>query len=316
MQKNSKVSVEGTGLGINLHSITGLTICSTGTIDNPEASGCQVFWEAKVTATNQNLMLKNPTIDSNRLMPSSIGTDFTIKTGDSKNVFGYVLRFEKSDGQTAVFIVDKVLNPVIEFDSTSSGYVISGEGYISSPTMKSEGQETNMGVKSITYTPGDMSIRVKTKNSNDVQEIYADLQEGILVPTTKEGQSRNILIKSDYSNLELSLQDEDVVATTRAEIVSKESGLYVKSSDGRELEVKILPSVAAERAREVLGEKYDRIELKDGGRLSYEVSKDYQGRIVGIIPIKVRHSALIDADSGNLIETQKPWYNFLVTGQK
>ncbi len=313
MQEEQRVAIQDTRLTIDLLSIEEIKACTSG------AQDCYSQWEAKLKVTNGNIV--NDAVDTNEnaaLVTTRIAKgviEVTMADGTNKNIFGYALSFAKTDGKTAVFIVDKVSNPIIQFRSTSEGYTIKIESHIYSPTKKSEGQETEMDVKSITFTPGDMSIRVKTKDSSEIKEIYANLEQGIEIPTAKEGQNKKVLIKSDYSNLELALQDKNVIATTRAEVVSKESGLYVKSSDGRELEVKVLPSVAAERAREVLGEKFDRIELKDGGKLSYEVSGEFEGKVLGFIPVNMKHTAFIDAESGAIVKTEKPWYNFLVTSQ-
>lgn len=90
-------------------------------------------------------------------------------------------------------------------------------------------------------------------------------------------------------------------------------------SNGRNAEIKIMPETASQKAIERLGELDFTIELKEVGRgdnaqVVYELTGKKAGRFLGIFKILTRVSAQVDAETGEIIKVEKPWWSFLVVG--
>ncbi|MFA7707389.1 MAG: PepSY domain-containing protein [Candidatus Pacearchaeota archaeon] len=93
-------------------------------------------------------------------------------------------------------------------------------------------------------------------------------------------------------------------------------------SNGRKAEIKIMPETASERARERLGELNFTIELKEvvsgsetrDNRPVYELTGDKEGRFLGLFKTKGKIITQIDAETGEVVKTKKPWWAFLASG--
>jgi len=90
-------------------------------------------------------------------------------------------------------------------------------------------------------------------------------------------------------------------------------------SNGRNAEIKIMPETASERAIERLGELNFSVVFREVGKDSemrpvYEATGNKQGRFLGIFKIMATVSAQVDAETGEIIKTKKPWWSFLVSG--
>lgn len=97
-----------------------------------------------------------------------------------------------------------------------------------------------------------------------------------------------------------------------------------KMSNGANSEVKLMPERASETAIAMLGihvcseENNCEIELKEVGKLNemkmvYEVKAEKPGKFLGLIKTRLRVMARIDAETGKVEYTKKPWYSFLVS---
>jgi len=89
--------------------------------------------------------------------------------------------------------------------------------------------------------------------------------------------------------------------------------------------VKIMPDTASARALEVLGAKCSEkgciIEFKDVGaenmsnknqtKLVYKITAEKDVKILGFIKAKMSVTAEVDADTGEVTNTKKPWWAFL-----
>lgn len=83
--------------------------------------------------------------------------------------------------------------------------------------------------------------------------------------------------------------------------------------------VKIMPETASQTAIDRLGELNFSIELKEVGagnetKLIYEARAKKQGRFLGLFKITGEVQVQIDADTGEIISTKKPWWAFLASG--
>jgi hypothetical protein len=98
----------------------------------------------------------------------------------------------------------------------------------------------------------------------------------------------------------------------------KDNKSTITLSNGRNAEVKIMPETASERAIERLGELNFTIELKEVGKgddvkIVYELTGNKNGRFLGIFKIQAKIQAQVDAETGEVIKVEKPWWAFLAT---
>lgn len=108
------------------------------------------------------------------------------------------------------------------------------------------------------------------------------------------------------------------------EQIQEQTRLHAKLSNGRNAEIKVMPDAASERARERLQlkvcseENSCSIELKEVGkgeqvRAAYEVRAQKDAKVLGMFKTKMQVSSQIDAENGEVIKTNKPWWAFLAT---
>jgi len=108
------------------------------------------------------------------------------------------------------------------------------------------------------------------------------------------------------------------------EKVQNKTKLYVKLSNGKNAEIKVMPDTASETALarlrlKVCSEENNcTIELKEVGKgeqaeLAYEVKRERQSKVFGLLNKKMQVQAQIDAENGEVIKTKKPWWAFLAS---
>ena len=98
--------------------------------------------------------------------------------------------------------------------------------------------------------------------------------------------------------------------------------LMAKMSNGQNSEIKVMPDEANERALERLqlkdcGEDCS-IELKEVGKgdetkMAYEVKAQKESRLFGMFKTDMTVEATVDAETGEVIESRKPWWAFLAS---
>jgi|APSaa5957512622_1039677.scaffolds.fasta_scaffold85669_1 hypothetical protein len=132
-------------------------------------------------------------------------------------------------------------------------------------------------------------------------------------------RNRNRLRVGNHSaNCSLELQQEQSLTGTK---------LKATLSNGRNAEIKIMPDVAAERALErlrlrvCLEEEGCEIELKEVGKgnetkPAYEIHAGKEARVLGMFKTRMRVQAQVDAENGEVIRVQKPWWAFLASETK
>jgi hypothetical protein len=88
--------------------------------------------------------------------------------------------------------------------------------------------------------------------------------------------------------------------------------------------VKVMPDTASEKALERLrlktcsDENECQIELKevgsgDNAKLAYEVKTQRRSKLFGLFGMKMQVQAQVDAETGEVIQTSKPWWAFLAS---
>ena len=95
-------------------------------------------------------------------------------------------------------------------------------------------------------------------------------------------------------------------------------------SNGRNISIKVMPETASQRAIERLRlrvcspENNCTIELREVGQgnqsqAAYEIRARKQAKLFGLIQTQMRVQAHVDAENGQVIRVQKPWWAFLAT---
>lgn len=128
--------------------------------------------------------------------------------------------------------------------------------------------------------------------------------------------------KETIMNKEM-IQANGVEAKTNMEMVKNQEKTMVKLSNGQESEIKIMPDVANERAMERLKLKVCEpencnIELKEVGqgeeiKAVYQVQAQKESKVFGLFKAKMNVEAQVDAETGEIIQSHKPWWAFLAT---
>jgi hypothetical protein len=108
------------------------------------------------------------------------------------------------------------------------------------------------------------------------------------------------------------------------ENVNGQTRLTVKLSNGKNAEIKIMPDKASETALARLRLKNCveadgcSIELKETGsgdnaKLAYEVKTQRKSKVFGLFNAEMDVEAQVDAETGKLLRTNKPWWAFLAS---
>ncbi len=193
-------------------------------------------------------------------------------------------------------VADGCLCPKVRVSKSGQGYSID----VSGKTVNS---------KKLTFLPGSEKIVALSEEgvSEDISA-YDLVDQGLVVDVASGDSVRSIKVYSDKDLLETRLLDDKISVKTRETISASKEGLTVEFS-GKEKVVKVLPHTASERAKEVLSEKFEELELKEvGNKLVYSASEEKQYRVFGFIPAKAQVSAEIDAETGET-SVSKPWFS-------
>lgn len=102
-------------------------------------------------------------------------------------------------------------------------------------------------------------------------------------------------------------------------LTQNRSRIHVTMSNKKKAEIKIMPNTAAKRALERLRLKNCNqssgctIELKEVGKgnltkMTYEMRRETRAKVLGLFKTKVNVEAEIDAETGEIIRTKKPWW--------
>jgi len=105
------------------------------------------------------------------------------------------------------------------------------------------------------------------------------------------------------------------------EQVQNKTRLYAGLSNGRNAEVKIMPDRASETALARLRLKLCEncsLELKEVGKgneskLAYELKTQKKAKFLGIFRTRMQVQAQVNAENGEVIQVNKPWWSFLAS---
>jgi len=117
-------------------------------------------------------------------------------------------------------------------------------------------------------------------------------------------------------------QAGNITANTEMNMIQEENKIKVQLSNGKNAEVKIMPDVASETAMERLRlkvcseENNCTIELKEVGtgnetKAAYEIKAEKKAKLLGLFETKMQVKAQINAENGEIIREERPWWSFL-----
>lgn len=141
--------------------------------------------------------------------------------------------------------------------------------------------------------------------------------------TITAGRSGNVIIitiEKINVTTELELEEETELETNRTR-------LRAKLSDGRKAEIKVMPDVASQKALgrlklKVCSEEnncsieFKEVAIKDKKRLAYEMKAIRKAKFLGLFKIRMKVQGQIDAETGEIIKVEKPWWGFLASESK
>ena len=93
----------------------------------------------------------------------------------------------------------------------------------------------------------------------------------------------------------------------------------VKLKNGNETEIKVLPSTASEKARAIFESRNFTLILKEINhknipRVVYHIEGNKTGKFLGIWKMKVKIQGDVDAETGEVLNKNVPWWAFLLFG--
>jgi hypothetical protein len=186
---------------------------------------------------------------------------------------------------------------------------VSGVGTGSDTTQTGQGTET----------------QTSTETQNSGEE--SNLQNQIRVQSgnyeNSNGEQMQIQTENGFR-----LKVEGVEAKSSMEINQEQSQnktmLKTQLSNGKNAEIKVMPNTASEKAIQRLqlkvcsSENSCQIELKEVGtgeqvKVAYEVKAQKEAKVLGLFKTKMQVQAQVDAETGEIIQTKKPWWAFLAS---
>ena len=161
---------------------------------------------------------------------------------------------------------------------------------------------------------GKVKIKVKRK----ITYLNGTVVEKIII-IEREGNETRMRAKLkvegvDGLEVETELEIED-------EFEGNETDLKAVMSNGRKALIKIMPDAASDIAIERLKAlNFTKIELKEVRhrneiRVAYKVEAQKEGKFLGLFKLKLKMNSLVDSETGEILDTGKPWWSFLVSGE-
>ena len=155
-----------------------------------------------------------------------------------------------------------------------------------------------------TITTNDVSELV-TKISVSAGEINADNVQIRTIGKKVLASINNKPISIEPTEKEVLIKDENLDVNAVA-VSIQENVLRVGNS-----EVKLTASDVVDKLKITPKE----IELmEENAKAVYKIKAEENRKLLGFIPIKIGNALTADAENGNVLEEQKPWYTFLTTG--
>lgn len=156
------------------------------------------------------------------------------------------------------------------------------------------------------------------------EKVQMKIQDGELL-----GENGQMVKVQTQSNNQIKLESNGIKANCNNCEMMQEQGqdgtkLSVKMSNGQNSEIKVMPDTASQKALERLRLKVCSeedgcsIQLKEVGEgqdatMAYELKTQRKSKFLGIFNSNMDVEAQVDAETGEIIKVNKPWWSFLAT---
>jgi len=139
-----------------------------------------------------------------------------------------------------------------------------------------------------------------------------------------QGQEMHLEMLQNRFQLRVGNSSADCDCNLTQEQGQNRTRLYAGLSNGRNAEIKIMPDRASEtalqqlRLRNCIEEEGCQIELKEVGKgeatqLAYELKTQKKAKFLGIFGTQMKVQAQVNAENGEVIRVNKPWWAFLAS---
>jgi cysteine-rich repeat protein len=226
-------------------------------------------------------------------------------------------------------------------DSGSNSNSGSGEGSSSKDNSKSSGKDTATKSESKTETEikiesGKSEQKTKTEENGKKTETETEQKDGETKTEQKteyvDEAGNKVTIKTKTVISEGVEQTKTTIKVKGAEVNTKLSvseqvnqngdvTIKAKLSTGVEQEIIVMPDVALHTALEELetaqGFTFELQEHTEGEKITtvFSAKAKKTGKVLGLFDTQVDLETLIDTQTGEIIQTHKPWWAFLIIGQ-
>jgi hypothetical protein len=169
-----------------------------------------------------------------------------------------------------------------------------------------QAQTQNKGAETALQNQEQVRVRSGNYESSNGEQMQIQTENGFKL---KVGNSEA------KSSLAISQEQDQTQNRTK---------LKTQLSNGRNAEIKVMPNTASERAIERLqlkncnSENNCSIELKEVGsgeqvRAAYEIQAQKDSKVFGLFKKKMNVQAQVDAETGEVLESKKPWWAFIAS---
>lgn len=216
---------------------------------------------------------------------------------------------EKRENKLKIRIRNRVAKVELEFNGTKTEFELRA----SEREQVLEELENRYGItEEQLQNFEEFEFEKKTKTIRNGREIEIEIEEesenGVVV-------KRKLKIENETVETELEIEEE---------FEGNETRLRTRLSNGERAELRILPDEAkgiVERRLEIRKMNFDNssnitleeIKHRNIPRVVYNIDTNQNGRFLGVFKLKMRTEAQVDAENGEVVRVNKPWWAFLVS---
>jgi len=258
----------------------------------------------------------------------------------SRNHMRSFIRQLETQGETyeAQYISESELTSIVE-GTHEAGVLLTSESNIDATILQQKMLRQKMADSR--SSGGDQTRALTGNEMNSEQQNNVAVTTNAQVQTQAKLQAKTAVQSGNYAiengqklvvqqqnENQLQLRSGSFVAKTEMNMMQEQSErgtkLSVQLSNGKNAEVKLMPDEASQKAMQQLRlkvcseENGCQIELKEVGngeqlRAAYEVRAQKQTKLFGIFGMDMNVQAQVDAETGEIIRENKPWWAFLAS---
>lgn len=216
--------------------------------------------------------------------------EYTLAVNENKLLlYNHRIELLEINTNSAVFVIDKK-RPSVTMNSDSGIDLATPDAVVTATQIRIE--------------PGARNPDVRSK-SGVVNVDSGMLAEGIDISVSPGNAVR---IRTDSDKLETYLDDGNVTVRTRTTLKSNAGGIFVETRSA-DVKLKVLPATASEKAREAIAANFNEFSLDEmDGKIVYRADGKKEFLVLGFIPVQGDVEVTVDAETGVVLDTDKPWY--------